>query len=635
MHILFLIAAAAPAPAPIPAPATQPSDAIVVTAARLPVAGEEAPASVSVFDAAEIEALGEPFALDYLRLSPGASVSVSGAEGSQAQIRIRGAEANQTLLFVDGIAFNDVASDNQARFETFAADGLERIEVIRGPQSALWGSEAMGGVIALETPAPLAGRRGSGLVELGSRDSRRATAAFALGGSQGGVAGTAAWSRSDGIDIFGGGEGDPDGYESRSLSLKGVLRPLADVELGVVGRAIRHDNDYDGTENFVRADTLDASEAETYAGRVWAQAGLGEDAPWSVKAEAQHLDNQNRNFDGAAHVNDSFGRRTRFGAQAVRRFAPGAARHALIAAVEREDEDFATRDRRFGGGSDVDHSRGRTALVGEWRAEWSPRVTTDIAVRHDDFNRFEDETTIRAAATVEVAEGLSLFAAYGEGIAQPGFAELFGFAPNSGFVGNAELTPERSKGYEAGLRWRGRTASAELAAFSNDLTDEIVYEQLTPFPALTYRYVNSDGKSRRRGIEASAEWRPAAGLSVAANYSFLDAREPDVGAGEPPRETRRPRHSANLFATWTAERFSLAGSASYVGPRRDIDFDRFEEARLDDYVLIGARAAYALTPQLELYGRIENGLGADYQDVFGYNTPGRSVYAGLRVRLGR
>lgn len=610
--------------------------AIVVTASLLPQRRSEAIGSVASFDEATVAVLGEPFALDYIRLAPGASVSVSGAQGSQAQVRIRGAEANQSLLFVDGIAFNDVASDNQARFETLPADGLGRIEVIRGPQSALWGSEALGGVIALDTPDPLGTRRGSAAIDYGSPDSSRGAAAFVSGGDRLGLSGSASWSRSDGIDALGGGSGDRDGYENYGASLKTVARPGGDGEIGAVGRYIHHANALDGTDpaTFLRADTAENSVAETFAGRAWARVGISEDARWSVGLEAQYLTSENRNGNGAVRTNDSIGARTRFSVQAVRRIGTGRSGHALIAKIEREDEDYDTRDLLFGGGGDVDYGRRRTAFVGEWSARWSDLLTTDLAVRHDDFNRFEDETTVRAGAVLSIGAGLALTGSYGEGIAQPGFAELFGYAPGSAFVGNADLTPEKSRGYEVGVRWADGTTSLELVGFSNNLTDEIVYAQLTPSPAGAYTYVNSGGKSRRRGIELSGIWRPREELTLGGNYTYLDAREPGSGTTDPLREIRRPRHSANLYGAWTGGPISLGASLAFVGKRRDMDFDTYSDVTLGDYLLAGARVGYAVTPALEAFARVDNLGDADYQDVVGYATPGRTAHVGLRVRLG-
>lgn len=624
MNPLLIIAAAA-----AQQPSASAEEQIVVTASLAEIPGEEAPASVTVFEAEQIEALAPVFVADLLRLAPGVSVSVSGAQGAQTQLRIRGAEANHSLLFIDGIAFNDLAAGNEPRFETLTAEGLGRIELIRGPQSALWGSEALGGVVAVSTPDPLGDHRATAAAEYGSDDFSRLSGAFATGGERAGLSATAAYVRSDGIDILGGGTGDRDGFENLTAGLKGVARPVDAFEIGVVGRYVRHDFEFDGTNDFFqRADTAEASETETYAARAWLGYGQERSSPWAVKVDAQILDSTNRNRDAGLRTNDSYGRRSRFGIQTARRFAG----HELIAAAEREDEDFGTRDLQFGGASDRDLERGRTALVGEWRASWSDRFVTDVAVRHDDFSRFRDETTFRANAVLDLTPSLALLAGYGEGIAQPTFVDLFGFGPGSGFIGNPALRPERSSGFEAGLRWRGRNAAIEAVAFSNDLEDEIV-EDFSLFPS--YTVVNANGKSRRRGVELSGEWRPAEGLSLGGSYSYVDTRERRDAGTDTLREVRRPKHSASLYGHWTKGPATVGASLAYVGDRLDRDFDLFPAPRvtLSDYVLASARLAYRLAPQVEAFVRVENAFDADYQDVVGYDTPGRKAYAGLRLRL--
>ncbi|MDB5684873.1 MAG: TonB-dependent receptor [Sphingomonas bacterium] len=605
---------------------------IVVTAALSPVPVETAAASVTLFDRTRIEALGAPFALDLLRLAPGVAVASAGGPGSQAQIRIRGAEANHTLVFIDGIDFNDVAADNQARFESFATDGLDRIEVIRGAQSALWGSEALGGVIALATPDPIGAFRLTASGEYGSLGQAHGAATLVTGGDRAGLAATAAYSRSDGIDILGGGAGDRDGYSNVTTSLKGVARPGSDGEIGAVVRYVRHAAAYDGVDAaFQRADTADSAAAETVGIRSWARLGLAPDAAWSLLIDGQYLASDNRNRNAGAPVNASIGRRTRIGGGAAHRFAIGATGHSLETRIEREDERFAATDAGSDRTGDQRLSRGRTAIVGEWRASWGSAVSTDVALRHDDFNRFRDATTLRAQAVVQLTPALALVGGYGEGISQPGFAELFGFAANSGFLGNPRLTPERSRGYEAGLRYAKGIASAEIVAFSSALRDEIVY---SPLPRFQYTYVNAAGTSRRRGVELSGTLRPSAALRLSFAYSWLDAREPRLaGAARAAQEVRRPRHSGSLSAEWRRGGLTAGGSIAYVGRRRDIDFDRFAAVRLNDYVLAGGRVAYAITPAVEAFGRIENALGDDYQDVVGYATRGRTFHAGLRLRL--
>jgi vitamin B12 transporter len=615
-------------------PAIAPEDDIVVVASLSPVEAADAPASITLFDERTIDALALPLASDLVRLAPGVSVATTGAQGTETVVRIRGAESNHTLVFIDGIAFNDIAAANAARFDALTGGSLGRLELIRGPQSALWGSEALGGVVAMGSPDPLGSFRARASAEYGSRDSLRGSAELATGGDSAGLSATAAFARSDGIDIIGGGAGDRDGFENVTLSLLGLTR-FGDFELGGAGRYIHHEVDFDGTDPvfFTRADTLDASTIETVAVRGWLAYGYAPDSPWSARVEIQHLDSENRNRVGATRTTTTSGARTRFGGRLTHRFGIGATRHELTAAIEREEEDFSSRDLLAPAGpGNRDLSRARTAFVGEWRAEWGDVLVTDIAVRHDDFNRFQDATTLRANAVLNLGGGFSLLAGYGEGIAQPSFVDLFGF-PGFPFAGNPNLTPERSRGFEGGLRWRGSRFSMEAVAFSNDLKDEIV-EDFSVFPSTV---INAAGESRRRGFELSAEWRPSAATLIGANYTYLDSREQTVANAASTREIRRPRHTANAYARWESGPFTLGASLAYVGARLDRDFDLFPSpiVRLDSYVLGSARVAYRIIPWLEVFARAENAFDADYQDVFGYATPGASVHAGLGVTFGR
>jgi vitamin B12 transporter len=621
--IILLAAAAAPQ-----TPSGPQADTIVVTASREAVPAREAAVSATVFDRATIEALALPLTSDMLRLAPGVSVAASGPRGTQVQLRIRGAEANHSLLFVDGIRFNDPAAGNEARFELLTNDALSRVEVVRGPQSALWGSEALGGVIAVETGAAPGF---SALGEYGSQDSARASAEAAVQAGDVALSGAAGWVKSDGIDSFGAG-GDLDGFENRSASLKAVLSPLPGAELGLAGHWIESESEYDGLDPvmFRRADTLDATDNRIFALRGWAGAERG---GWSLLIDGSYLDSANRNRLGEAPLNSTFGDRFTAGAQISRTLALGVGSHRLTGAVEHEGEGFRTVGQAVFGAPDQDRTRDLTAWIGEWRGEWSSAVVTDIAVRHDRFSDFADATTFRASLQVRPARGWTLHGGYGEGIARPTFFDLFGFFPGS-FVGNPTLRPESSRGWEAGVRWAKDRTSVGLTGFSHDLRDEIV----PTFDPATFlsSAANAEGKSRRRGIEVDATHRFGA-LMLAANYTYLDAEERLMPARPAVREPRRPKHSANLVATGSLGPLQLGGSLAYVGKRRDPDTDFFPApvVTLGDYVLASLKLGYAITPALEAYARVENAFDADYQDVLGYRTPGRTIYAGLRVRLGR
>jgi vitamin B12 transporter len=623
MHPSILVLAAATAPLP----AEEAPKAIVVTGSREPVAFDESGVSATVFEAGALEALALPMTADLLRLVPGSSISTSGARGTQTELRIRGAEANHTLLFVDGIRFNDPAAGNTARFELLTNDSLSRVELVRGPQSALWGSDALGGVVAIETGAGAQRRALSALAEHGSLDSSRASVQGAANAGSLSLSGSAGFLRSDGIDIF-SETGERDGFENRAASAKAVVRPLPATEFGLVGHWMEGRSEFDGFDpvTFAFADTLDNVRTRIFAMRGWTRTEFG---GWSLLVDGSYLDSANRNRVAETPINKTSGNRLTLGAQLSRDFGD----HRFTGAVEHEAEDFRARDEGYFGGTDQDRARRLTAFVGQWRASWSEMLATDVAVRHDDFSQYKAATTVRALVVLKPAAGVALHASYGEGIAQPTFYDLFGFFPRS-FVGNPNLRPEGSRGFEAGLRWTNDLASFGVTAFSNRLEDEIV----DVFDSKTFlgSTRNVDGRSRRRGFELDGQYR-LGGLSIGANYTYLDAQEQRTAGGEAVRETRRPRHSANLFATGSFGAVEIGGSIAYVGKRMDTDFGVFppRSVQLSDYALASLKLDYRITPTLEAYARVENAFDADYQDAFGYNTPGRTAYAGLRLRLGR
>ncbi|HEX8579334.1 MAG TPA: TonB-dependent receptor [Allosphingosinicella sp.] len=624
LFVVSLLSGAPAAAAPVSAPA---GEAIVVTASLRPVEAAEAPVSASVLERETVEALALPLAADALRLLPGASVAQSGPRGSQTQLRIRGAEANHTLLFVDGIRFNDPAAGNEARFELLTADALSRVELVRGPQSALWGSEALGGVVAVDTADPLHDRGVSALGEYGGLHSVRLAGSGAVRSGGFGLSGSAGWLRSDGIDSLGGG-GERDGFRNGHASLKAAYEVREGVRIGAVGHWVEGNSEFDGYDpaTFQRADTLDETRNRMGAVRGWGEAALGD---WEVRGGVSYLASSNRNRVGAAPLNRTAGERLTVTGQVSRMFGG----HSFTAAAEHQAEDFRARDQVYLGGTDQDRSRSLTALVGEWHAEWAPIFSTDVAVRHDSFSAYADATTFRAAALLRPAAGWRVHGAYGEGIAQPTFYDLYGFFPGS-FVGNPALKPESSRGWEAGVRWESGAFGAGATLFLNPLKDEIVE---TPFDPATFTssVVNAPAKSRRRGVELDASWRPSSAVLIAANYTFLSAEERQAVGAALVREGRRPKHSANLLATGRHGRFSWGASAAWVGERADTNFDVLPSQRvtLDDYVLASLRVGWEVVKGVEAFARAENAFDADYQDAVNYATAGRTVHAGLRIRF--
>jgi vitamin B12 transporter len=605
-----------------------PSSDIVITASRLPQDQSETAASTTIIDEERIERLGEPLAFSLLRLVPSAAVQSGGPLGSFVEVRIRGAEANHTLLFIDGIRANDPAANETPRFELLNADIVSRLEVVRGPQSALWGSDAIGGVIAVNG-IPVETRGSAASAEAGSFDFGRASASAALVSDDVNVAGAVGWQRAAGIDSF-GGEGEKDGYRNLAGRLRGSWSFAPGFELGLSGLALRGRSEFDGFDplTFRRSDTLDSSRNRLSAGRVWLSGG-DRDNGLSGIVETSLLRSSNRNFIDEEEINRTQGERWNIGAQLQYRFATGALRHSAIVALDRDRESFSASDDIYGGASNQDRRRSHQAVTAEWRAEIGPFIA-DLATRHDMFSSFKDATSLRASGLVTLGSGFSAAASYSEGIAQPTFFDLYGFFPGT-FTGNPSLRPESSRGWEASLRYRRGPFHAAITGYRQRLRDEIV--DLFDFSTFQSTTVNKTSVSNRSGAEAEIGWQLGKTLRLSAVYAYVDATEPESMLPGQLREVRRPRHSGSVALDGRRGRLTYGASIFYVGERSDIDFDLFpaERVRLKPYWLAGARLSYAVRPGLELFARASNLLDADYQDVFGYRTEGRGIFAGLRL----
>jgi vitamin B12 transporter len=527
---------------------TQP---VVITAARVPQDKGESAASSTVIDEGRIERLGEPLLYSLLRLTPSAAVETSGPAGSFAEVRIRGAEANHTLLFIDGIRANDPAANDTPRFELLNADLSSRIEIVRGPQSALWGSDAIGGVIAVDGVAP-ASSAYSASAEAGSFGFRRASLSGNLVSDRATLAAAAGWQSAAGIDSF-DGSGDRDGYRNLSGRLRASYAVAPALELGVSAFALFGRSQFDGFDpmTFVHADTLDSTRNRLTAGRVWLSAG-DEESGVSGMISASLLGSANRNLLAGDEINRTRGGRRAITAQVQYRFDTGAVRHTAIAALDHDRETFHARDNGFFGASDQDRHRRHEAVTGEWRSELGPLIA-DVALRRDSFSAFKDATSLRASALVKIGHGFAVAGSYSEGIAQPTFFDLYGFFPGN-FFGNPSLKPESSRGFEVSLRYRRGRVDASLTGYMQKLHDEIV-DVFDPVTFLSTT-VNRAAASHRAGMEAEFGLNLGDALRLSANYAYLDSTEPGAVPSIQLREVRRPKHSGSVAADGRSGRLS-------------------------------------------------------------------------------
>jgi vitamin B12 transporter len=600
-----------------------------VTASRNTIRLAETGISISQITLPQIESLQLPLVKDYLTLIPGVAVAQTGPLGAQTQIRIRGAEANHSISCIDGIEMNDPASSGEFRIDTLLSAGVERIEVLRGPQSALWGSQAIGGVISITTRAPVRGTEVYGELQGGSLGTVRGGMGGGWAGDTLTVSAQLSGLSTDGYDIARSG-GDKDGYDNITAHGRIEWRAVPELTLLLVGRHQDSTSRFDGF-NFVtgvpRDEPLSTNSRQTALRAEAALALL--DGQWTTRASFMGVRADNINRRAGAFQNRSDGERDLFRLQSTGRIQTASVTHNLTAALDVETERFSSSDANALAASNQRQRRRQTSLVGEYRLSTSNGLSAGAAMRHDMNDRFADATTVRFDAVAAIGD-VRLHAAFGTGIADPTFFDQFGFFPGS-FQGNPNLVPERSRSVEAGIGWAADGHSVDITLFDANLTNEI----FGTFNSTTFiaGVANASGRSSRRGVEVAGRAELAKGLVLNASYTFLDASQQQAAGTALVREVRRPRHSGSVALNYSSRQFDLSAAAAITGARGDTDFARFVPVTLPAYTLLTLAGAWHISPRIDLTARVENALDASQVDVFAYRGPGLTAHGGIRFRL--
>lgn len=591
-------------------------------------------ASLSIIDPVDLEYRQTRVLSDVLRDIPGISVSRAGATGGLTQVRMRGTEANHTLVLIDGIKASDPNS-GEFDFSTLIADNMARVEVLRGQQSALYGSDAIGGVISYTT---LDGREAAGIsarVEGGSFGSFDASARL------GGVAGildyavNAGWQTTDGYPTSRTGTRDV-GAQSRTVSgkfnfeLNDVFR-VRSVLRASQTEADSNDQSFEfgtPTYGFV-IDSDDTSRNKALLGLLRAELDAI-DGRLKSAVSVQGLDSQRDGYSDGARDSGSDGSRFKASAESTLRLGEReTVEHVLTAAVDYEDEEFRNTGPSINAAQALKRSNDNTGFVAQYNLLVDARLGIGASVRHDRNDRFDNVTTYRGEGSYRFASDTRVRAAMGTGIKNPTSTELFGFDPNT-FVGNPKLKPEKSKGWEAGIEQEFLRGQLLLGAtyFDSELEDEI----FTTFsPTFVSSPANRTTLSKQKGMEVTAEARIARVWRISAAYTHLDAQENEV------EELRRPKDIASLNVGWRAasERFGFNLTARYNGEMLDSNFTSIGPARipLAAYTLVNLGADLRLTDNVQLFGRVENLLDEDYEEIYTFATSGTAGYVGVRVKL--
>ncbi len=594
-----------------------PEDEIIIIGSRTPVPRAEVTAAVSVISADDLQELGDVFAADALRAVPGVAVNRSGPAGALTQVRLRGSEANHVLVLIDGIEASNPFTGS-FNFAAMPAYGLSKIEVLRGEQSALWGSDAIGGVINLVTTPAARGNTGGAYGEYGSFHTVRAGARAQGVFGQTRLFGSLDTADSRGYDVSNTG-GDKDGYDNVT-ALGGLDLPLGKaVQLKTRARFSRGHSEFDSDTNF--DGRLDDAPLRLRSSQFDSLAEL------SAQSLNGHLEHQLKatytTTEDVSGSNRSDGFRTQASLQESANWQSGAVEHHLTLLGEFEREVYKNNGGPGAGQNQKRHNT-MTALAADYRLV-SGDLVLSASARHDGHSLFANANTWRVGAAYKIAPLKGrLRASAGQGIKNPGFFELFGFFP-AFFTGNPDLKAERSTGYELGWEQSIGPARLSISAYTARLKNEI-FTDFGVFPA-TAR--NRTGKSRRRGLEIEGEWPVSAALRLSGSATFAHSDQSGV------REIRRPKFLASAALHWQPAQapWGLDLGADHNGAMTDTDFGTFSPVRLKAYTLVHGTAHFDLGQNMQVYVRAENLLDERYSEVFGFAGQKRGIYGGVRAKF--
>jgi vitamin B12 transporter len=608
---------------------------VVISGTRTPEPASETGSAVTIITAEELEAKQIRLVSDALRAVPGVAVNRSGPVGTFTQLRLRGAEANHTVVLIDGLKINDPFS-SEVDFAHLLSAQIDRIEVLRGPQSVLYGSAAIGGVISIFTKRGTAGTQAEASLEAGSfatviggASLRGAADRFDYGLSLNAV-------RTDGTNVSRFGS-EVDGYRNNTVFGSARWQPTPVFSLNATLRWRDSRSQFDPQDfSFPPGPTygliidgdretdskqLDArlrGQLSTLDGQLEHQFGL---ARSKTKAD---------NFANGVFSSGSEGTRTLLDYQGSLRFGGSALPQVLTLAVERERLEFVNQGPTPTSAQNQSRDSDRTGLALEYRVRLPSQTALTLSGRSDRNDLLEGATTYRFTVAQPIGK-LKLRASAGTGVANPTFFELFGFIPGS-FDPNPNLKPEKSFGFDVGadLSVLGGAGKVSITYFDADLENEIS----GTFNSTTFRSstINLVGKSKRRGLELETQLRLSSEWSLGAAYTYTDSKQPDGQS-----EVRRPRHIASASVSYSlpSQRGGLTLAVDHNGQQQDLDFTSFSTARvaLKDFTLVRLAGRYALTPRIDVTARIENALNQEYEEVFSYRASGRAAFVGVTAKF--
>lgn len=615
---------------------------VTVTATRSTTPEVEVASSVTVLSEAEIKNSSKNSLIDLLRDVPGLSVARQGGPGTQARVFIRGANSNHTLVLVDGVSMNDPSAvDNSFDFTSLQTDNIERIEVLRGPQSTLYGSDALAGVISIFT------KKGSGvpiirlLTEGGYYDTYRANAAF--NGQTGPFNYSLSYSRLNSKGFSAANEAygntEKDGVENNSFLSRFGIGINDFLSLDFNFNYLKSKTDLD--QNFKNGDDPNfISKLEESVFRAAANAKLI-GGLWQQTLAFSSLRHINHTIDAKDDVNkyssvaDFDGTKYKlewqnnFFLNKNNTITFGLEHSVEKAATYYMSDQYGLFESHFPNVNSPSPSLYTNGAFIQEQFAYLGSIFGTLGIRYDKHEKFGSEFTYRLAPAFVINEtGTKLKATFGTAFKSPSLYYLLDPA-----YGNPDLKPEKSKGYDIGFEQYMLSSKMVigLSYFNNNFTDLIGYDK-------SFKTVNID-KAETMGIEFSLQAQPVENLTLNANYTYTESKDKSENKSDSGKDLiRRPKNKMSLIINYSIYNTNLNLDIINVGKRSDKDFSNSDpvtfaplRVELSPYTLVNFAASYELNKYVSLFGRVENIFDAKYEEVLFYGTPGRSVYGGIKL----
>jgi vitamin B12 transporter len=621
---------------------------VVISATKTSVNTIELANSISTIDSTEIVNRNKNNVFDLLKNEYGLSFTRQAGHGTLSNVYLRGANTGHTLVLIDGVEYN-LPNDPSGFFDfsSLSSDNIEKIEVLRGPQSTIYGSDALAGVINIITKKGSGNPKYSASVEGGSYKTYKGLAG--LNGSYNKLNFSLTFSKvkNDGFSAASDkyGEREKDGFELLNFSSLIGYQISDKVEVNLLARYGNSEADYDRSGGISGDDPTYIFYQEEFSIRGEAKVKLYENK-WIQKFSASIFNNIRKySYDtSAASINypayEYDYSRSRYDGRKYKLDWQNDIQlnksNLFTLGTEFELEESATEFFAYNYVPDPFYPdiesiipKRDTKTIGIFlqdQLQFGKNFYTTAGLRIDHHSKFGTAVTYRIApAFVLWKTGTKFKVTFGTGFKSPSLYYLFD--PQ---YGNPGLSPEKNFGWDAGIEQYFWSDGFSIGAtyFSNN------FSNMFGFDPVTFKTININ-KAETNGLEIFVKAMPFSELELKTNYTFTNALDKSAGSADYDKKLiRRPAHKAGFYFSYTfLNRFNINSEIIYVGNREDTDFSTFSRVVLKDYTIVNISARYDVFSFFSLNARIENLFDKQYEEIYGYGTPGLSAYAGLKLTI--